>query len=165
MLRLPLELCRYVFEDKDVLLRDLCSLSRVCRAFQFEAERCLYVAIEVKSLADFVVWCKRIIVCPRVAPLVEEFDFDSDESSFQWDRPVTLFRQSLFSTLSRALKLMTRLRVLYLPRFFEGKISCGSLFEGCTCKLNTFCSHFPIDSYLIDFLKRQDEITEFEDLG
>jgi hypothetical protein len=165
MLRLPLELCRYIIEEDVVSINDLCSASRACRAFQFEAERLLYELIQVESLADIVVWCKRIIACPRFGPHVYQFDFGSDAPSFQQDIHLTLFRQSFFSTLSRALKLMTRIRILRLPRLFGGKVSCGHLFGGCTFKIVNFYSHFPFDDFLVAFLEQQEEIDVFEDLS
>jgi hypothetical protein len=164
MIQLPLELRRCIFEDNDIWDNDLCSLSRVCRAFQFEAERLLYDIIIAKSPADVVVWCKRIIACPRAAPHVYQFDFDINAPGFE-PTEYTIFRTNFYLTLSRALKLMTRLRVLCLPDLFGGTLSCFHLFQGCTFKLHTLDSAFPFDDYFIEFLAKQDEITNLQDWG
>jgi hypothetical protein len=143
---------------------DLCSLSRICRAFQFEAERLLYGGVELNSLADIIVWCKRIITCPRFAAHILRFDLGSNGRRFPGDERV-IFRQRFLTMLSRALKLMTRLRVLCLPDLFGREVSCGRIFEGCTFKLQTFYSYFKCDDSLVAFLEKQDEIKAFGDLS
>jgi hypothetical protein len=127
----------------------------------------MYHSIQFDSPAKIMVWCRRIISCPRLGPKV--IHFYSDVGSVAWGpervRDGILFRTSFYRAISQALRLVTQLRVLQLPKLLRGSLSCFHLFDGCTFKLVSLPSYFSFDHRLISFLEKQDEIMELKAFG
>jgi hypothetical protein len=151
---LPMELYRPIFQEIDSK-GELCSLSRVSRSMQAEAERLLYHKLELMGNRDIIMICERIRSTPRIRPYVRECQLKA-----HWDRSPCL--RSFYTLVAFALSKLTNLRRLAILDAFGFLITFTWILKNCRFKLRKFQSHLKFDRNLLSFLESQ---VELKDLG
>jgi hypothetical protein len=158
MNHLPNELYR-----QSIAFRDLCSLTRVSRAVQVEAERVIYRRLNAKNLKEVVIISKRIRASPRLATYVETFTVTSWLNPAQAD-----LLQPFYTLLSSLARIITQLR--HLSIFFYGKTFgdgsdadiCSRVFRSSSFKLISFESNVFLNKNLIRVLETQPTVRRLQ---
>jgi hypothetical protein len=159
MKSLPVELVGQIFQELR-LPPDLCSVARVSRRTQREAECLLYHTLTVKNIVGLVKTCRRICYIPRISDYVRVFVV---EFRLHYGAETKVFTRSFFNILARtlyALFALKQLSLLIRPNF--GSIFAGSwpasVLGRCKFQLKAFTSTLPVDTAFLAFLKSQTQL-------
>lgn len=144
---LPVELYRMIIQYLNSQ-HDLCTLARVSRAFQVEAERVLYHSVYLHHTIKTLWRCESLANQPRLALNVRKLSINVDQ-------------YSPFDSIARALNCCSRLRSLTLKGALWSDYS-KVLDAVISTEIREFACNTRGEAGVLRFLERQPDLVEVE---
>jgi hypothetical protein len=140
---------------------DICTLTRVSKAFQAAAERALYNTLLMAEPAHTMTLCGILARQPRVASLVIALTISTDEGSVDSDSDESPFLPSgYWELVHRALRRTNHLRFLNIHLESGDSSASAWILLDCTFQLRSFHCDLTWDVDLVSFLSLQSNLSD-----
>ncbi|KAG6896199.1 hypothetical protein C0992_009740 [Termitomyces sp. T32_za158] len=150
--------------------RDIATLCRVSKGFQYVCERALYNTLYFREIGDTIAICNTLAKQPRLSILVDaltinisDTDSDSDDDSvhdIEDDSPTIPLPDVYWPTVSSALQKAKRLRYLNIHINQNTDKAVAWILDGCTFRLRRFHCDLDWDFHLVKFLNTQVDLND-----
>jgi hypothetical protein len=145
---LPIELYRLIATNVTSTY-DLCTLSRVSKAWQKESERILYHTLTLRRALDLIWRSQCLLSRPSLSAHIRKLS-------------ITLSQYTPLGLVSRILAACTRLRVLYIQGIVWADYSCVLDSVATNTQLRAFGCHTRGEAGVVRFLARQPDLERLD---